>query len=74
MSDEDIPAATRLPARAILAELGHRPSSRFRLIHLFDTMVVVDPATLPDRLAKAGFADVDVKTTETRFRFHARKS
>ncbi|WP_207123027.1 class I SAM-dependent methyltransferase [Actinocatenispora comari] len=28
----------------------------FRLLHLGDTMVVLDPATLPDRLRRAGFA------------------
>jgi SAM-dependent methyltransferase len=35
-------------------------STRFRLIHIGDTMVVLDPATLPDRLAGAGFTDIDV--------------
>lgn len=33
-------------------------SLRFRLLHLGDTMVVLDPATLPDRLRGAGFQDV----------------
>jgi SAM-dependent methyltransferase len=50
-----------------------RPSLRFRVIHLFDTMTLVDPATLPGRLRRAGFADVEVATTETRLRFRARK-
>jgi ubiquinone/menaquinone biosynthesis C-methylase UbiE len=32
----------------------------FRLLHLGDTMVVVDPGTLPSRLEAAGFTGVDV--------------
>jgi len=32
------------------------PNLRFRLLHLGDTMVPVDPGTLPDRLRRAGFA------------------
>jgi hypothetical protein len=49
-------------------------SLRFRLLHLGDTMVVVDPATLPDRLARAGFQDVRVEHEPKRIvRFWARK-
>jgi ubiquinone/menaquinone biosynthesis C-methylase UbiE len=33
---------------------------RFRLLHIRDTKVLVDPVTLPGRLADAGFDDVDV--------------
>jgi SAM-dependent methyltransferase len=51
-----------------------RPSLRFRVIHLFDTMVTVDPATLSDRLRSAGFADAHVSTTPTRLRFAATKA
>jgi SAM-dependent methyltransferase len=47
-------------------------SLRFRLYHLFDTMVVVDPASLPGRLAAAGFTDIAVKT-RTALKFRARK-
>ncbi len=35
-------------------------SLRFRLLHIGDTMNVVAPATLPDRLGRAGFEGVDV--------------
>lgn len=35
-------------------------STRFRLIHIGDTMVVLDPDTLPDRLAAAGFTGIQV--------------
>jgi SAM-dependent methyltransferase len=47
------------------------PSLRFRLYHLGDTMVPVDPAGLPDRLAAAGFAEVAVDAGPRSFRFRA---
>lgn len=49
-------------------------SPRFRLLHVFDTMTVVAPATLPDRLRAAGFIDahVDVRPRR-RLRFRASK-
>jgi SAM-dependent methyltransferase len=50
-----------------------RPSARFRLIHLFDTMVTVDPATLPARLEAAGFTAVRVSAVPRQVRFTARK-
>jgi SAM-dependent methyltransferase len=40
-------------------------SRSFRLLHLFDTMVVVDPATFPERLRAAGFEDVQVDVMES---------
>jgi hypothetical protein len=43
------------------------------MLHLFDTMVVVPPQTLPDRLRSAGFADVGVDVGRSAFRFSARK-
>lgn len=46
---------------------------RLRLIHLFDTLVVVDPSTLPDRLRTAGLADPDVVTAGDRLSFSARR-
>lgn len=36
-------------------------SLRFRWLHVGDTMVVVDAATLPDRLARAGFTDIRIE-------------
>lgn len=49
-------------------------SSRFRLLHLFDTMVVVDPETLPARLRAAGFEDIHVDVMKPyAFRFRATK-
>ncbi|HKQ00271.1 MAG TPA: class I SAM-dependent methyltransferase [Actinomycetes bacterium] len=49
------------------------PSLRFRLYHLADTMVVVDPDGLPERLRAAGFDEVSVTTRANRVRFRARR-
>jgi len=49
------------------------PSLRFRLYHLADTMVVVDPDRLPVRLEAAGFDDPLVDTRTGRLRFRARR-
>jgi ubiquinone/menaquinone biosynthesis C-methylase UbiE len=49
-------------------------SRGFRLLHLFDTMVVVDPGTFPSRLAAAGFDNIQVDVMKPyAFRFRARK-
>jgi hypothetical protein len=49
-------------------------SRSFRMLHLCDTMVIVDPATLPSRLRSAGFDDVHVDVMKPyAFRFRARK-
>jgi len=44
-----------------------------RLLHVFDTMVLVDPQTFPRRLESAGFVDVQVDTNPYAFRFRAHK-
>jgi ubiquinone/menaquinone biosynthesis C-methylase UbiE len=48
-------------------------SRRFHLLHIFDTMVVVDPATFADRLRAAGFEQAQVDVEPHAFRFRARK-
>jgi len=49
-------------------------SRSFELLHLFDTMVVVDPGTFAARLEAAGFGEVHVDVMEPyAFRFRARK-
>jgi SAM-dependent methyltransferase len=48
-------------------------SRSFRLLHIFDTMVVVDPSSFPARLEAAGFSDVQVEVNPWAFRFRARK-
>lgn len=49
-----------------------RSSLPFRLLHLFDTMVLVAPHTFGVRLQAAGFADVSVDIEPEGFRFRAR--
>lgn len=36
-----------------------QPNPGFRLLHVGDTMVTLDPHTLPDRLRGAGFVDIE---------------
>ena len=49
-------------------------SRSFRMLHLFDTMVVVDPETFAGRLRAAGFDDISVDVMRPyAFRFRARK-
>jgi hypothetical protein len=45
----------------------------FRLVHLRDTMTLIDPVTFPQRLARAGFEDVQVEIDSRAFRFLARR-
>lgn len=66
-------AARVLRPGGTFAGSDSRRSLRFRLLHVGDTMVVVDPATLPDRLRRAGFADATTDTGERSFRFRARR-
>jgi SAM-dependent methyltransferase len=49
------------------------PSLVFRLAHLFDTMVVVDPDTFAARLEHAGFRDAKVSSAKGAFRFRAQR-
>ena len=58
----------------MFAGTGSLYSRAFRLLHLFDTMVVVDPETLPARLRSAGFVGVKVDVNRPyAFRFRAQK-
>jgi SAM-dependent methyltransferase len=64
-------AARVLRPGGVFAGLDSRLNLRFRLIHIGDTMTVVDPATLPGRLEAAGFTDVEVDAVPRVFRFRA---
>ena len=48
-------------------------SLRMRIIHICDTMVLVDPASLPARLESAGFREIRTEIGTGRFRFCARR-
>jgi predicted methyltransferase len=43
----------------------------FRLMHVFDTMVLVDPDRVGARLEAAGFSRVSVRQAKTSFSFRA---
>ncbi|GAA4261832.1 class I SAM-dependent methyltransferase [Dactylosporangium darangshiense] len=64
-------------ARRVLAPGGvfagsdSLPTPRFRLLHIGDIMVPLDPATLPQRLERAGFTGVQVTTKDNRVTFRA---
>lgn len=58
----------------VFAGSDSRAGALFRMAHLFDTMVVVEPDTLGARLEAAGFTDVEVGTTKSAVRFAARKA
>lgn len=66
-------AARVLRPGGIFAGTDSVTSFVFRLIHIGSTMIMVDPATLPQRLRKAGFEDVEVIARRHEFRFRARK-
>jgi SAM-dependent methyltransferase len=55
------------------AGLDSTGSLAFSLIHLWDTMVLVDPDTFGARLEKAGFTEVAVDRLKRAFRFRARR-
>jgi SAM-dependent methyltransferase len=55
----------------VFAGSDSRLSLRFRLLHVADTMVVVDPATLPRRLRAAGLVDPAVAQGPRSIRFRA---
>jgi SAM-dependent methyltransferase len=64
-------AARVLRPGGTLAGSDSRLSLRFRLLHVADTMVPVDPDTLPDRLRAAGLRDPAVELGDRSFRFRA---
>jgi ubiquinone/menaquinone biosynthesis C-methylase UbiE len=62
-----------LQAGASFAGTDSRTSLRWRLYHLFDTCVPVDPDTFAARLESAGFVDATVDSNPWAFRFRGRK-
>ena len=56
---------------AAFAGSDSRPSVVFRVAHLADTMVLVDPDTFAGRLEGAGFEGVEVEAGKGAFRFRA---
>jgi SAM-dependent methyltransferase len=66
-------AARVLRPGGIFAGTDSRYSRLFGLLHLFDTMVVVEPSSFSDRLRAAGFEDIQVDVAPGMFRFRGRK-
>jgi len=66
-------AARVLRPGGVFAGTDSQPSLRFRLIHLGDTCIPVDPATLPGRLAAAGLTGITVDAGRRLVRFAAYK-
>ena len=57
----------------IFAGTDSMPSFLMRIFHIRDTLVLVDPKTLPARLEAAGFEEIKVEEGDGRFRFSARR-
>src|SRR5215510_3576542 len=57
----------------VFAGSDSRWSVGFHLIHLWGTMVIVEPESFAARLAAAGFTDISVKAAKRAFRFRARR-
>lgn len=62
-----------LRAGGVFAGSDGVPSLKFRLIHFRDTYNPIPPDTLPDRLRRVGFHDVEVQTGDGRQRWRAVK-
>ena len=56
---------------ATFAGSDSRTSIVFRLAHVADTMVLVDPEAFAERLEIAGFTGVEVRSAKGAFRFRA---
>jgi SAM-dependent methyltransferase len=48
-------------------------NTRFRLLHVADTLTPVAPEAVPRRLGAVGFTDVDVSANSRAYRFRARR-
>jgi SAM-dependent methyltransferase len=57
----------------VFAGVDSLPSTLMQIIHLGDTMVAVDPATLDGWLESAGFTSIRIELGVRRFRFSARR-
>jgi SAM-dependent methyltransferase len=48
-------------------------SLRFKLLHVGDTLTLIEPATFPGRLIRAGLIEPEVEVQGARMRFRARR-
>jgi ubiquinone/menaquinone biosynthesis C-methylase UbiE len=59
---------------ATFAGTDSRWGVAFGVLHWWDTMVMVDPATFDQRLERAGFKDVSIRVEDRSFFFRARRA
>jgi SAM-dependent methyltransferase len=57
----------------VFAGMDARQSFGMRLLHIYDTLVPVNPDTFPSRLETVGFRDVRIDANSYAFRFRARR-
>jgi SAM-dependent methyltransferase len=67
-------AARILRPGGVFAGTDSRESPLFRLIHWGDTMQMINPDTLSERLHQAGFVDMEIECRNYEFRFFARRA
>ena len=58
---------------AVFAGIDSLWSRSMQVLHIWDTLVTIDPSTFAKRLEAAGFASVSVDVVEGRFRFKAKR-
>jgi SAM-dependent methyltransferase len=58
----------------VFVGVDSRPSLWMKIVHVFDTMVPIDPDGLADRLCSLGFEKVEIEKDAERFRFSARRT
>jgi ubiquinone/menaquinone biosynthesis C-methylase UbiE len=58
---------------AMFAGVDGRTTLYMRLIHIYDTLVPIEPSAFQARLEAAGFEMIFIEAGPRRFRFHARK-
>jgi ubiquinone/menaquinone biosynthesis C-methylase UbiE len=58
---------------AMFIATDSRPSLTMKLIHIRDTMVLIDPGTIRGRLKRAGFGEIFVEIAMGALHFHARR-
>ncbi len=57
----------------VFAGVDSLANAYMRVIHIFDTLVPIDPSKFEARLKVAGFSEIQIETHSRRFRFQARK-
>lgn len=59
---------------ALFVATDSLPGVTMKLIHIGDTMVLIDPITIKSRLEQAGFSEINVEVAIGALRFQARRA